>query len=191
MSIESMTPSNHLILCHPPSPYGKFQTQNKAKDSVMSFRVPIHCPTSIISNIDSPGGTVDRKPPASAGDTETRVWALAREDSTCRRAIKPTHHHYRAPAAQLEPGLCNKRSHHSEKPVHCNKSSPCLPQLEKAGSQQQGPSATKNRSKFLKIEKMINDSDASASIFLIAPIHWPFILNYFIPDIMSFYQKYA
>ena len=38
---------------------------------------------------------------------------------------------------------------------------------------------------------MINDSDASASIFLIAPIHWPFILNYFIPDIMSFYQKYA
>ena len=38
---------------------------------------------------------------------------------------------------------------------------------------------------------MINDTDTISSIFLFAPIHWPFILDYVIPDIMSFYQKYA
>ena len=29
----------------------------------------------------------------------------------------------------LESVLCNKRSHHNEKSVHCNKRSPCSPQL--------------------------------------------------------------
>ena len=68
----------------------------------------------------------------------TRVWALVREDPTCRRATKPLHHNYSACALEptshnywahvpellkppcLEPVLCNKRSHRNEKPAHCN-----------------------------------------------------------------------
>ena len=68
----------------------------------------------------------------------TRVRALAWEDPTCHRAAKPVCHNYWAwalePAshnywahvpqllkpARLEPVLCNKRRHDSEKPVHCN-----------------------------------------------------------------------
>ena len=37
------------------------------------------------------------------------------------------------------------RSHHSEKPVHHNESSPHSPQLEKACTQQQRPNAAKNK----------------------------------------------
>ncbi|KAJ8779787.1 hypothetical protein J1605_012274 [Eschrichtius robustus] len=69
----------------------------------------------------------------------TRVQALVREDPTCRGATKPVRHNYGACAleptrhnhraqvpqllkpAHLEPMLHNKRSHHNEKPVHCNK----------------------------------------------------------------------
>ena len=73
-----------------------------------------------------------------------RVRALVREDPTCRRATKPVHHSYWACALEpvshnyrahvpqllkpthLEPMLCNKRSHHNEKPAHCNKELPLL-----------------------------------------------------------------
>ena len=69
----------------------------------------------------------------------TRVRALVGEDPTCRRATKPVHHNDWACALEpvshnywahvpqllkptrLEPVLHNKRSHHSEKPVHRNK----------------------------------------------------------------------
>ena len=68
----------------------------------------------------------------------TGVRALAREDPTCRGATKPVRHNYWACALELachnywacvpqllkpmclEPLLHNKRSHHNEKPVHCN-----------------------------------------------------------------------
>ena len=71
------------------------------------------------------------------------VW----EDSTCRGTSKPVCHSYvslrsRAQELQLlkpaclEPVLCNKRSHCSEKPAHHNDSSPCLPELEKAHGEQ-------------------------------------------------------
>ena len=56
----------------------------------------------------------------------TRVQALVQEDPTCRRATKPVRHNYWACEPQLlkpvclEPVLCNKRSHCSEKPVHRN-----------------------------------------------------------------------
>ena len=65
----------------------------------------------------------------------TRVWALVREDPSCRRATKPISHNYWACMPQLlkptrlEPVLLNKRSHHT-------KSSPRLLQLEKAHVQQ-------------------------------------------------------
>ena len=68
----------------------------------------------------------------------TQVWSLVQEDPTCRGATKPMHHNYWActleprshnywahvpqllKPARLEPVLCNKRSHHNEKPTHHN-----------------------------------------------------------------------
>ena len=68
----------------------------------------------------------------------TQVWAPVREDPTCCGATKPMHHsywacalepanhNYRAHVPQLLKPVClelvlhNKRSHRSEKPVHCN-----------------------------------------------------------------------
>ena len=56
----------------------------------------------------------------------TRVQSLVQEDPACRGATKPMHHNYwaREPQllkpAHLEPVLPNKRSHNSEKPVHCS-----------------------------------------------------------------------
>ena len=68
----------------------------------------------------------------------TRVRALVREDPTFCGATKPVHHNYWACALEptshnywarvpqllkpmhLEALLCNKKSHHSEKPTHCN-----------------------------------------------------------------------
>ena len=56
----------------------------------------------------------------------TRVRSLVREDPTCRGATKPECRNYWACVLQLlkptrlEPVLHNKRSHHSEKPTHCN-----------------------------------------------------------------------
>ena len=46
----------------------------------------------------------------------TWVRSLVWGDFTCHRATKPEHHNYRG--HPLEPALLNKRSHHSEKPVH-------------------------------------------------------------------------
>ena len=46
------------------------------------------------------------------------VQSLAQKDPTCLRAAEPVSHNYGTWA--LEPVLCNKRRHHSEKPEHCN-----------------------------------------------------------------------
>ena len=79
----------------------------------------------------------------------TRVWALIREDPTCRGATKPVRHNYWAHTPQLlkpaclEPVLRNKRSHRNGKPAH--KSSPRSLQLEKAHVQQRRPNAAKNK----------------------------------------------
>ena len=40
------------------------------------------------------------------------------EDPTCLGVAEPVSHNYGTWA--LEPVLCNKRRHHSEKPEHCN-----------------------------------------------------------------------
>ena len=72
----------------------------------------------------------------------TWVQALVWEDPTCCGATKPMRHSYWACALEptshscwahalhllkstrLEPVLCNKRSHHNEKPMQCNKEWP-------------------------------------------------------------------
>ena len=72
---------------------------------------------------------------------ETRVPFLVREDPAYLRATKPVCHSYWACALEptssaywslcpLEPVLCSKRSHCSEKPVHWNKD-PAQPKINK------------------------------------------------------------
>ena len=79
----------------------------------------------------------------------TQVQSLVQEDSTCCQATKPPLScdlqllSPRAATEALEPMLHNKRSYHSEKLLHHNQSSPCLPQLGKAHAQQQRPSTAK------------------------------------------------
>ena len=66
---------------------------------------------------------------------ETRIPSQGREDLTRYRATKPTHQNYCAQELQLpEPALCDKRSHHNEKPSSCKKSNPCFPQVEEIPS---------------------------------------------------------
>ena len=89
--------------------------------------------------LDFPGGTVDKNLPANIGDMGL-LCGLGR--LTSLRATKPIHHNYWACVIQpeaptIEPAcyihwslcapeavLCNKRSHHNEKPAHGNKAAP-------------------------------------------------------------------
>ena len=93
----------------------------------------------------------------------TQVQALAREDPTCRGAMKPVRHNYwtcalepkshnywtRVPQllkpTHLEPVLRNRREATAMRSLHTTKkSSPCSPQLEKAHVRQWRPNAAKN-----------------------------------------------
>ena len=66
---------------------------------------------------DFPGGAVVKNPPANAGDTGS----IPRLE----RSNMPRSNSARAPQllkpVRLEPVLCNKRSHPSEKLARCNK----------------------------------------------------------------------
>ena len=94
----------------------------------------------------------------------TQVWALVWEDPTCHRATKLVHHNYWACALEpashdywspcatpTEAHMPRARALQQEKPpqweAHCTttKSSPHLPQLEKARAQQRRPNAAKNK----------------------------------------------
>ena len=94
----------------------------------------------------------------------TWVWALVREDPTCRGATKLMCHNYWAsrtrepqllkPARHNYWSLCTKSPCSATReatPVRSllttTKRSPCLPQLEKACVQQWRPSAAKNKIK--------------------------------------------
>ena len=87
-----------------------------------------------------------------------QVWSLVREDFTCHGATKPMCHNYWAHAPELVssnyssvhdlgPGLCNKRSHHSEKHTTTTRGIPYSPQLKKASVQQPKPVEAKKQSK--------------------------------------------
>ena len=66
-------------------------------------------PFARFQNRDFPDGPVVKNPPSNAGNSSLiLIW----EDSTCRGATKPVF---------VEPVLCNKRSHHNEKPEYCSK----------------------------------------------------------------------
>ena len=79
-------------------------------------------------NAGFPGGPVMKNTPANAGEW---VWSLVWEDPACLGATKAIHYSYWAYAPEpgncsywslctLEPNLCEKRRHHSEKPRYCN-----------------------------------------------------------------------
>ena len=68
-----------------------------------------------------------------------RTWvrSLVWEDPTCCGAAKPVCHEYRVQALQYcKPVLCNKRSHHNEKPAHNTTEQPPPLQWEKTCVQQ-------------------------------------------------------
>ena len=101
MSIESMMPSNHFILCHPllllPSIFPS-----------MLFASGGHCST--LKRKDFLGGPVVKKLPANAGDTGSipPPGRYHMPDTRYHGATKPKH----------PKNLCSTtRSHHNEKPV--------------------------------------------------------------------------
>ena len=67
--------------------------------------------------LDFAGSTVDRKPPANAGDTDL-IHGPGRFHKP--QATKAIYHDYCSLCA-LEAVLCHKRNHHNEKSVHLNK----------------------------------------------------------------------
>ena len=73
----------------------------------------------------------------------SQVWFLVWEDSTGRRAAKPTCHHYWVCA--LEPMLCNEKPVQWEACTPQLDSSPCSLHLDNACTRQWRPSAAKNK----------------------------------------------
>ena len=69
----------------------------------------------------------------SLSNRGTWVQFLVWENSTCLGETKPVHLNYCV--CTLESVLCNKRNHHSEKPVWDNQSSLCSMQREGAHAQ--------------------------------------------------------
>jgi len=100
---------------------------------------------------DFPSGPVVKNLPANAGDMGS---IPGPGNSLMLQSDMPMCHNYWSPHT-LQPRLCNKRSHHNEKPK--TKSSPHTLQLGKDCTQQWKPSTTKTNFHFpikmLKIPK--------------------------------------
>ena len=88
----------------------------------------------------------------------TQVWALVQEDPTCHGATKPVCHNYWAHVPQLLSPRAKTTEAHAPRahasqweatamrsPCTTGKSSPRVPQLEKACTQQWRPNAAKNK----------------------------------------------
>ena len=118
---------------------------------------------------DFPGGPVVKNPPANTQDMGFipgpgrshmakskepmyhNYWAHTLEPTGCNSwACRPQYWSLCAPESRCH----NRRSHVSEKPCTVTKSSPCLPQLEKAWKQQWGTSTGKKKQKRLKPESL-------------------------------------
>ena len=88
------------------------------------------------------GGTVLKNPPANAGDTGSSPgpgrshmprsnWVrepqlLSPRATTTEACVLRARAPHLLKPSHLEPVLCNKRSHHNEKPAHCNEEWPPL-----------------------------------------------------------------
>ena len=113
----------------------------------------------------------------------TRVLALVWKDPTCRRATKPMRHNYWActlepvshnywvcapqllKPTRLEPVLCNKRSHHYEKPAHCNGEWP--PLATTRGSPHAVTKTQRSQKWINKINKFIKKETSAIMIVII------------------------
>ena len=133
MSIESVMPSNHLILCHPlllpPSIFPSIRVF--PNESVLHIRWPKYWSFSFSI---SPSNEYSGLPIFKIISMKTSlviqwlkillpmqgtwVQSLVWEDPTCRGTTKPTGKHYLAWAP--EPTLPNWRSCHDEKSEHRN-----------------------------------------------------------------------
>ena len=80
-------------------------------------------------DLNFPGGTMDKNPPANAGDTGSipgprKILYAVEQLNPCTTTTEPE---IQSPGAstteapRLEPGTHNKRRHHNEKPLHHNK----------------------------------------------------------------------
>ena len=96
---------------------------------------------------------------------ETQVQSLVQENSTRCGATNSLEHPCRSYSTlRLEPVLRNKKSHHSEKPVHAEKSSSCSLKLEKAQGKQRRSSTAKN--KKINNFKVTHNSSVILNLFL-------------------------
>ena len=97
---------------------------------------------------DFPGGRVGSTPPTNAGDG---VWFLVWEDFTCCRATKPVYHNCWGHKPQLlsqctySPRSATREITTMRRLCTAVTSSPRSLQLEKAPTQQQGPTAAVNK----------------------------------------------
>ena len=108
-----------------------------------------------------PGGAVDRNPPANAGDMRLipdlgrlhMPWSsqapVPKLERLCSRAYEPE----LLNPPHLGPVLCNRGSHHNEKPVHCDKEQPRSLQLEKSSCSSEDP-VQLNINKYQRSEKV-------------------------------------
>jgi len=100
-----------------------------------------------------PGGSVVKNPPANAGDSfnpwSRKIPHAIEQISPCTTTTEPMCRNYRSRRA-LETMLHNKRSHHSEKPTHCNEEQPLLAQLEKSLRSNEDPARPKIHDCFLQ-----------------------------------------
>lgn len=103
-------------------------------------------------------GSVVRNPSAKAGDT-VDLWSRKIPHGVGNQAVS---HNYLACALKpgtrtteahvpWEPIVCNKRSHHSEKPAHCNCKQPSLTTREKPVSSKDLAQSKVNKCKILKM----------------------------------------
>ena len=94
-----------------------------------------------------PVGSVVKNLPANAGDSfnpwSRKIPHAIEQISPCTTTTEPMCRTYRSRCA-LETMLHNKRSHHNEKPTHCNEEQPLLAATRKKPAQQQRPSMAKN-----------------------------------------------
>ena len=138
-----------------------YKSACRAKRSgMLQWRLKIPCTATktqhsqinkYLKNRDFPGGPVVKNLPANAGDMGS---IPGPGNSLMLQSDMPMCHNYWSPHT-LQPRLCNKRSHHNEKPK--TKSSPHTLQLGKDCTQQWKPSTTKTNFHFpikmLKIPK--------------------------------------
>ena len=135
---SSLSPAPPLALLHP-------QRYSPSRSAHSSEQGPLYNTLSSRHQVqDFPGVPMAKNPPANAEDVglipglgrfhRHSLWAAPVEPglwSPGATAAEGTSCNYWSPK-NLEPMLCNKRSHHHEKLTHCSSSSPLSPQLETA-----------------------------------------------------------